>query len=82
MSGPAAEIVISFGHNRGPRQGALSRELHAAMSLARLRASQGCSADATNLPQPVYDRFTEGFDAADLIAAKRLLDEMNDVRRE
>ena len=30
--------------------------------------------------QPVYDRFTEGFGTADLIAAKRLLDDLNDVR--
>jgi hypothetical protein len=26
------------------------------------------------LLQPVYDRFTEGFDTADLMAAKTLLD--------
>jgi hypothetical protein len=26
--------------------------------------------------QPVYDRFTEGFDTADLIVAKRLPDEL------
>jgi transposase len=34
----------------------------------------GRSADATALLQPVYDRFTEGFDTADLRAAKALLD--------
>jgi hypothetical protein len=26
--------------------------------------------------EPIYDRFTEGFDTADLKAAKRLLDEL------
>ena len=31
--------------------------------------------------QPIYDRFTEGFDTADLIAAKQLLDEPGDARR-
>jgi predicted ATPase/DNA-binding winged helix-turn-helix (wHTH) protein len=56
------------------RQGALSWELRAATSLARLLRDHGRSADATVLLQPVYDRFTEGFDTADLKAAKALLD--------
>ena len=56
------------------RQGALSWELRAATSLARLLRDRGRSADATALLQPVYDRFTEGFDTADLKAAKALLD--------
>jgi predicted ATPase len=37
------------------RQGALSWELRAATSLARLLSDQGRSADATALLQPVYD---------------------------
>ena len=56
------------------RQGALSWELRAATSIARLLRDQGRSADALALLQPVYDRFTEGFDTADLKAAKALLD--------
>ena len=56
------------------RQGALSWELRAATSLARLLRDQGSSAEATALLQPVYDRFTEGSDTADLKAAKTLLD--------
>ena len=44
------------------RQGALSWELRAATSLARLMHDQGRAADASALLQPVYDRFTEGFD--------------------
>jgi predicted ATPase len=56
------------------RQGALSWELRAAASLARLLRNQGRSAEALALLQPVYDRFTEGFDTADLKAAKALLD--------
>jgi predicted ATPase/DNA-binding winged helix-turn-helix (wHTH) protein len=55
------------------RHGALSWELRAAASLARLLRDQGQSADAMALLQPVYDRFTEGFDTADLKAAKALL---------
>jgi predicted ATPase len=56
------------------RQGALSWELRAATSLARLLRDQGPSADALALLQPVYDRFTEGFGTADLKTAKALLD--------
>jgi predicted ATPase len=56
------------------RQGALSWELRAATSLARLWRDQGRPAEAMALLQPVYDRFTEGFDTADLQAAKALLE--------
>jgi predicted ATPase len=56
------------------RQGALSWELQAATSLARLLRDQGRPADAMALLGPVYDRFTEGFKTADLKAAKALLD--------
>jgi predicted ATPase len=55
------------------RQGALSFELRAATSLARLQSDQGRPADAMALLQPVYHRFTEGFETADLKAAKALL---------
>ena len=55
-------------------QGAPSWELRAATSLARLLSNQGRFADATALLQPVYDRFTEGFDTADLTGARALLD--------
>jgi predicted ATPase len=55
------------------RQGALSWELRAATSLARLLCDQGRSADALALLQPVYERFTEGFETADLKTAKALL---------
>ncbi|HZC78030.1 MAG TPA: hypothetical protein VE258_09795 [Ktedonobacterales bacterium] len=56
------------------RQGALSLELRAATSLARLLRDQSRPADAMALLQPVYDRFTEGFETADLKAAKALID--------
>jgi predicted ATPase len=58
------------------RQGALSLELRAATSLARLLRDQGGSADGLALLQPVYNRFTEGFNTADLQAAKALLDDL------
>jgi predicted ATPase len=56
------------------RQGALSLELRAATSFARLLRDQGRPADAMALLQPVYDRFTEGFDTTDLQTAKALID--------
>jgi predicted ATPase len=56
------------------RQGALSLELRAATNLAGLLRDQGRCADALARLQPVYARFTEGFDTADLQTAKRLLD--------
>jgi predicted ATPase len=56
-------------------QGALSWELRATRSLARLVRDQGNPADAMAILQPVYDRFTEGFGTADLKIAKALLDD-------
>jgi predicted ATPase len=58
------------------RQGALSWELRAATSLARLWRNQVRSKEAHELLAPVYDRFTEGFRTADLKAARSLLDEL------
>jgi len=55
------------------RQGALSLELRAAMSLARLRHQQGRPSEARDLLASVYERFGEGFETADLRAAKALL---------
>jgi predicted ATPase/DNA-binding winged helix-turn-helix (wHTH) protein len=55
------------------RQGALSCELRAATSLARLWRGQQRVTQARRLLGPVYRRFTEGFETADLIAAKALL---------
>jgi predicted ATPase/DNA-binding winged helix-turn-helix (wHTH) protein len=64
------------------RQGALSWELRAATSLARLLRNRGRPADAIACLQPIYERFTEGFGTADLIAAKQLLDELSDGGRD
>ena len=53
-----------------------SFELRAATSLARLWQGQGMPAKARSLLAPVYGWFTEGFDTADLVEAKALLDEL------
>jgi len=57
-------------------------ELRAAMSLARLLRRQGHAADAPAVLQPVYDRFTEGFDTVDQVAANQLLGELGDAARQ
>jgi predicted ATPase/DNA-binding winged helix-turn-helix (wHTH) protein len=59
------------------RQGALSWELRAATSLARMWGKQGRSEEARQLLGPIYDRFTEGFETADLKAAKSCLDQFD-----
>jgi predicted ATPase len=56
------------------KQGALFWELRTAVSAARLRVRQEDLVGAAQLLRPVYDRFTEGFESADLKAAKTLLD--------
>jgi len=55
------------------RQSATSWELRTAMALARFRMQRGSSDHARQTLAPVYDRFTEGYETADLKAAKRLL---------
>jgi predicted ATPase/DNA-binding winged helix-turn-helix (wHTH) protein len=55
------------------RQGALSWELRTSTSLARLWHNQGRIAEARNPLQSVYDRFSEGFETADLKTAKAYL---------
>ena len=73
-SAAAAEDHFRQALDWGLRQGALSWELRAATSLARLMRDQGRSADALAILQPVYNRFTEGFGTADLKSARALLD--------
>jgi predicted ATPase len=58
------------------RQDALSWELRAATSLARPWRDQQRIREAHNLLKPVYARFTEGFGTADLVTAKRLLEQL------
>src|SRR5262249_40956830 len=58
------------------RQQALSWKLRTTTSLARLWRSQGRLGDAHDPLASVYGRFTEGFEPADLRAAKQLLDDL------
>jgi predicted ATPase len=72
-----AEVCFQEALTVARQQQAKSWELRAAMSLARLWQSQDKRQDAYDLLAPVYNWFTEGFDTADLIDAKALLDELS-----
>ena len=58
-------------------QSAKSLELRAGMSLSRLWQKQGKKDDARRLLAEIYGWLTEGFDTADLKAAKALIDELS-----
>ncbi|MGO6718675.1 ATP-binding protein [Rhizobium ruizarguesonis] len=57
------------------QQDALSLELRGVMSLARLSSERGERIGARELLATVYDRFSEGFDTADLRTARAILTE-------
>jgi predicted ATPase len=71
-----AEADLRTALEVAKRQGAKMWELRAARDLARVWAEQGERQKAHDLLAPVYDRFTEGFDTADLKAARALLDQL------
>jgi len=71
-----AERDLADAIDLADRQGALLWELRAARTLAILRQAQGRVAGGRDVLQPVYDRFTEGFESIDMRAAKRLLDDL------
>jgi predicted ATPase len=73
---PAAEGCFQRALETARQQGALFWELRAAMSLARLWHGQARSEDARELLASIYDRFTEGFETADLNEAKVLLEQL------
>jgi tetratricopeptide (TPR) repeat protein len=58
------------------RQSAKLLQLKASTSLARLWRDQGKRVEARDLLGPIYNWFTEGFDAPDLEDAKALLDDL------
>jgi predicted ATPase len=58
------------------RQSAKLFQLRASTSLARLWRDQGRRTEALDLLGPIYNWFTEGFDAPDLKDAKALLEQL------
>ena len=70
----AGEDCLKEALDVAQEQGALFWELRAAISLARVRVRQDRQDDARQVLVPVYDRFTEGFETADLRSARAILE--------
>ena len=76
----AAETLLQEAIELARRQGALAWELRSAVSLARVSQGQGRADAARDMLKAVYERFSEGFATADLVDARRLLDQLQDKR--
>ncbi|MCP3962482.1 MAG: AAA family ATPase [bacterium] len=72
----AAEACFRQALDVARRQQGLSRELWAAMSLAKLLATRGEAGQAREILKEVYDRFSEGFETPALKSAKAFLDKI------
>ena len=75
----ASDVEACFARAvaRSHQQCAMSLELRAGTSLARLWRDHGKRSEARDLLAPVYGWFTEGFDTRDLKEAKALLEELS-----
>jgi predicted ATPase/DNA-binding winged helix-turn-helix (wHTH) protein len=76
QSAQAAEDCFNQAGEMAREQGALFWELRIALSLARLRITQGRDGEAKQILAPVYERFTDGYETTDLRAARALLDSL------
>jgi predicted ATPase len=72
----AAEQYFGKSAELARSQGTLFWELRNAICLARARADQDRRVEAREILAQVHDRFTEGFETADLRAARALLAEL------
>jgi predicted ATPase/DNA-binding winged helix-turn-helix (wHTH) protein len=70
----AAENCFVRALDVARQQGALFWELRSALGLARLRVRQGRRDDVRPILAPVYHKFTEGFETADMRAARAMLE--------
>jgi predicted ATPase len=84
---PRSFDVMETGRPDGSRaleiargQAALSWELRAATSLARLWRRHGQAAEARDLLAATYGKFTEGFGTSDLIRARSLIVDLESDR--
>ena len=69
-----AELTLERALGVAREQGALSWELRASMTMARLWSKQGRAQEGRQLVASVYARFTEGFETSDIRDAKQLLE--------
>jgi hypothetical protein len=72
-----AEALFQQALDLARHQKALSWELRSATSLARLLRQESRRDHARAVLAPVYGRFSEGFECADLVEAKSLLDDLD-----
>jgi len=72
-----AEEQFQRSLNCARQQEALSWELRTSISLARLHQKEGRIIEAWEALEPVYGRFREGFQTADLRVAKALMEELS-----
>jgi predicted ATPase len=75
-----AEVAFRSAIRVAQDQGALAWELRATTSLARLLGSQGRPGKAAAALRAVHDRYTEGFESADIVSARSLLEELQSTR--
>ena len=69
-----AEACFQAGLEAARRHGAKALELRTALSLSALWKERGKPEEARTLLQTAYDGFTEGFETADLVEAKAILE--------
>jgi predicted ATPase len=74
----AAEACFEQSLAMARQQEALSLELRAAMSLARLRCDRARHVPVRDMILPIYERFEDGFATVDLREARALLDRRAD----
>jgi predicted ATPase len=72
----AAEAHFRQAIDVANKQGALAWELRASISCSHLLVEQGRLGEARRLLAPIYERFTEGFETADLVSARSILNEL------
>jgi len=73
QSDRAAEDWFRKAIEVAKKQGALTLELRAALGLAKSHLARRPNEDVKPLLEPIYDRFTEGFDTADLRRTRALM---------
>jgi predicted ATPase len=77
VPGVKSETCFEKAIESACRQQAKALELRAAMTLSRLWQRQDKQTRARQLLAEIYGWFTEGFDTADLKAAKALIEELS-----
>jgi predicted ATPase/DNA-binding winged helix-turn-helix (wHTH) protein len=75
-----AELCFTQSLELSRQQGARAWELRTATDLAALFANQGHPEGGRALLQPIFEQFIEGFDTADLTAAKSLISTLDGTR--